>query len=239
MSSPFAKSAFAGLTLSLLSGAAVAAPAGATADINLRSGPGTRYSVVTVIPQGARVERGSCTGNWCRVSWNGYRGYASASFLSSGGSVAGSVEEDVYDEDEPEVIVRRRVYETAPPVYVDPYPYGYGAPYYGYGYGYGYNRPYRGRVYDNRRYYGGPAIRSPRPSSGAPAYVGGGRPLGQPARPEAGQGLSFVWRRRVRFRQRGSGCGTKRDGSQPVRLSKRDPLAENMARAGIISGPAA
>ncbi len=194
MSSPFAKSAFAGLALSLLSGTAMAAPAGATADINLRSGPGTRYSVVTVIPQGARVDRGSCTGNWCRVSWNGYRGYASASFLSGGGSVAGSVEEDVYDDDEPEVIVRRRVYETAPPVYVDPYPYGYGAPYYGYGYGYGYgyNRPYRSRAYDNRRYYGGPAIRSPRPSSGGgPAYVGGGRPLGQPARPEAGQGLSY------------------------------------------------
>lgn len=61
--------------------AAEARPAVVTADLNIRSGPGTNYRVIGTLPAGARVDVGGCTGSWCRVAG----GYASARYLSGSG----------------------------------------------------------------------------------------------------------------------------------------------------------
>ena len=63
-------------------GTASAAPGRSTADLNLRSGPGTSYRVVDTMPAGARVDIRSCSGAWCRVAFQGTTGYAAANLLS-------------------------------------------------------------------------------------------------------------------------------------------------------------
>lgn len=63
------------------SGSALAYPAQAVQDLNLRSGPGTNYRVVDVIPGGGRVDVRSCSGSWCRVRYRGLPGFASANYL--------------------------------------------------------------------------------------------------------------------------------------------------------------
>ncbi len=76
------------LTAALLlgsAGLASAAPATVAGDLNLRAGPGTGYGVVAVMPAGATVNTLGCSGNWCRVSYGGAVGYASASYLDAGG----------------------------------------------------------------------------------------------------------------------------------------------------------
>jgi hypothetical protein len=67
---------------------ATAAPAVVTGDLNLRAGPGTGYGVMTVLPAGATVDAWRCSGNWCRVDYAGYSGFASASYLDIGGYAA-------------------------------------------------------------------------------------------------------------------------------------------------------
>ena len=67
----------AGAALLLSTGAALAVPATAQTDLNVRSGPGTQYPVVGSIQGGETVDAGSCTGSWCRVSFSGGTGYAS------------------------------------------------------------------------------------------------------------------------------------------------------------------
>lgn len=62
-----------------------AAPAAAevvTHALNLRSGPGLGHPVIAAMPAGARVDAGSCSGSWCRVTWRGRSGWASARYLS-------------------------------------------------------------------------------------------------------------------------------------------------------------
>lgn len=50
--------------------------------LNLRSGPGTAYTVTTVMPDGAAVElRGEAQGNFLPLSYAGTTGWASADFL--------------------------------------------------------------------------------------------------------------------------------------------------------------
>jgi len=50
--------------------------------LNLRSGPGTGYAVITVMPDGAAVElRGEVQGNFLPLSYAGTPGWASADFL--------------------------------------------------------------------------------------------------------------------------------------------------------------
>jgi uncharacterized protein YraI len=70
-------------------GAAMAAPALVTTDLNLRAGPSTGYQSVGVLPNGAIVDvRGCTTGyTWCRVNYQGYDGWASSRYLAqqSGG----------------------------------------------------------------------------------------------------------------------------------------------------------
>lgn len=78
--------AFIGLLAALFmligAGVAMAYPAAATADLNLRAGPGTQYRVIGAMPRGARVEVLGCSRGWCEVQWGGRRGFASERFLS-------------------------------------------------------------------------------------------------------------------------------------------------------------
>jgi uncharacterized protein YgiM (DUF1202 family) len=54
-----------------------------TANLNLRTGPGTSYSVILVIPKGATVTVTGYSGSWAQVTYGGRVGYASTSYLSS------------------------------------------------------------------------------------------------------------------------------------------------------------
>jgi uncharacterized protein YraI len=69
-------------------GCALAAPAVVETDLNLRSGPGTQFSVIGVLPAGATVDVGNCTGAWCMVSFAGGSGFASSSYLAMAGSAS-------------------------------------------------------------------------------------------------------------------------------------------------------
>ena len=94
----------AGGLLLLSVGAAAAAPAVVSDNLNLRSGPGTGYRVLNVLPEGSTVDVLGCGGNWCRVSSAEGTGYASSSYLDMG---AGA-------------------YAEAPPVYVQPPLFSFG-----------------------------------------------------------------------------------------------------------------
>lgn len=63
-----------------------------TTSVNLRSGAGTSYSVITVVPTGAAVSlTGSTSNNFVSVSYNGSNGWLYADYVSSsGGSSSGS-----------------------------------------------------------------------------------------------------------------------------------------------------
>lgn len=55
-----------------------------TTNLNLRYGPGTNYSVLTVIPQGTPVTIDEdCDCKWVSVEYNGQIGYISTKYLSS------------------------------------------------------------------------------------------------------------------------------------------------------------
>lgn len=61
--------------------AASAAPAVATGNVNVRSGPSTSYHRVDVLRRGERVDVQSCRGNWCFVEKRGPDGWVSANYL--------------------------------------------------------------------------------------------------------------------------------------------------------------
>jgi len=54
-----------------------------TANLNLRSGPGTGYTILAVMPKGSAVTVLSTSGGWSRVTYGGKTGYASATYLST------------------------------------------------------------------------------------------------------------------------------------------------------------
>lgn len=60
------------------------APAYVLTGVELRSGPGARYDLVQVIPEGNTVGVARCAGAWCEVVWRDRRGFAAASALSVG-----------------------------------------------------------------------------------------------------------------------------------------------------------
>lgn len=76
----------AGLLLAS-AGAASAAPAVVSNYLNLRSGPGTGYRVVDVMPAGATVDVLGCGTYWCRVAYGDTQGYASSSYLGLGSTI--------------------------------------------------------------------------------------------------------------------------------------------------------
>ncbi|MDK1375589.1 MULTISPECIES: SH3 domain-containing protein [unclassified Sinorhizobium] len=65
--------------------AAVAAEGFATANVNMRSGPSTRYPAVTVIPAGESVEIHGCLADlpWCDVSFYRGRGWVAGRYVQA------------------------------------------------------------------------------------------------------------------------------------------------------------
>ena len=49
--------------------------------LNMRSGHGREYSLITTIPKGERVYISKGNGSWAHVQWNGYSGYCDMSYL--------------------------------------------------------------------------------------------------------------------------------------------------------------
>lgn len=95
--------------------AALAQDAYATADLNLRAGPGTQYAIVGSVPEGAGVDTLTCAGSWCRIRYEGDVGWVAAAYLAADEAAA------------PPTYVPPPVYAPSPPVYVPP---AYGAPVY-------------------------------------------------------------------------------------------------------------
>ncbi len=68
-----------------LCGAAHAASATATADLNIRSGPGPQYASIGFIAAGDSAEVEGCldASKWCRVSYNGVQGWSYSDYLTA------------------------------------------------------------------------------------------------------------------------------------------------------------
>ena len=66
----------------------------ATTNVNVRSGPGTSYSVIGSLYKGTIVPKLGTSGSWTKISYNGGTGYVSSQYLTpssySGGSGSGS-----------------------------------------------------------------------------------------------------------------------------------------------------
>lgn len=62
---------------------AAAQEAAAATSLNVRSGPGTRYSVVDVLSPGELVDVTECQPNlWCQIARDGPDGWVSSSYLT-------------------------------------------------------------------------------------------------------------------------------------------------------------
>jgi hypothetical protein len=150
--------ASAGLLSALSAANAVAAPALAVNNVNLRQGPGTDYAVVLTIPGGSNVDVGGCSGQWCQVTFQGRHGYAIATSFDQGGGTppagyapppppagyAGPPPDA--DSDVPIPVAPIAPPPIGPPVYVGPPPPAY------YFYGYGRYGPYWHGGYYYRRW---------------------------------------------------------------------------------------
>jgi len=61
---------------------AKADPALVVTDLNMRTAPSRSYAVIDVIPGGAVINARYCISNgWCRVVWDGRRGWVSGRYL--------------------------------------------------------------------------------------------------------------------------------------------------------------
>ncbi|MBW8384151.1 MAG: SH3 domain-containing protein [Youngiibacter sp.] len=54
----------------------------ATANLNMRTGPGTGYQIIRVIPKGAQVSVSGSENGWYKVTYQGATGWASGSYLT-------------------------------------------------------------------------------------------------------------------------------------------------------------
>ncbi|HZO46982.1 MAG TPA: SH3 domain-containing protein [Xanthobacteraceae bacterium] len=132
------KTLSATLAILAVSGGVAAAQSPVT-NLNMRSGPGTGYQVLGVIPAGAPVAVLGCDGRWCQVNYAGRIGYANGNYLGG---------------DTRTVIVAPGV-AAAAAAYASSGGYGYG-PTFGYGYRRGYWGGYGGYAgYDGYAGYGG------------------------------------------------------------------------------------
>ena len=68
--------------------AAYAAPGTVTTNVNVRSGPGTNYGVVSTARSGERVDVQQCQGSWCYIEKSGPDGWVSSNYLSTNGGGA-------------------------------------------------------------------------------------------------------------------------------------------------------
>ena len=62
-----------------------AAPGVVTSNVNVRTGPGTNYAVVTAVPSGTQVDVQRCDAGFCYIEGRRVSGWVSAQFLSAGG----------------------------------------------------------------------------------------------------------------------------------------------------------
>ncbi len=92
--------------------AAQARPVLVTADLNVRTGPGTEHPSVGVIRGGSTAEVGRCYSGWCEISWGPLRGFSSQAYL------------DGFGPPPPAYVA------PPPPVYYGPGPYYGPRPYY-------------------------------------------------------------------------------------------------------------
>lgn len=83
------RAGFAGAVLIASSAMAMAAPAVATANVNVRSGPSAHYSAVDTLRRGEGVDVQQCRGSWCFVEKRGPDGWVSSSYLAAGGVTGG------------------------------------------------------------------------------------------------------------------------------------------------------
>jgi uncharacterized protein YraI len=65
--------------------AANAAPGTVTSNVNVRSGPGTNFAVVSTARRGTQVDVQQCQQSWCYVQGRGVTGWVSANYLSAAG----------------------------------------------------------------------------------------------------------------------------------------------------------
>lgn len=77
-------------------GAAQAANAISTTNLNIRTGPGTRYATLGSIPSGAPVNVRGCTSGygWCQVSYGPTFGWASSRYLAFREGTSGGYSDD-------------------------------------------------------------------------------------------------------------------------------------------------
>lgn len=81
------KSGLALVSVLIMTAGAYAWPATATTAVNVRSGPGTNYRVVSVLQRGQRVEVNDCRGSWCFIQGTrGSGGWVSSSYLNQSNS---------------------------------------------------------------------------------------------------------------------------------------------------------
>ncbi|MCV3239143.1 DUF1236 domain-containing protein [Mesorhizobium sp. ZC-5] len=75
----------AALGLLAMSGAAFAATATATTDLNVRAGPGPQYEVVGVVGAGQSTEITGCLegSKWCQIASNGGQGWVYSDYLTA------------------------------------------------------------------------------------------------------------------------------------------------------------
>ena len=69
---------------------AMAADITSTTDVNVRSGPGNSYSVLTVMQKGVPATKLGQSGNWVQVSVNGKTGYVYSKYISGYAGSTGS-----------------------------------------------------------------------------------------------------------------------------------------------------
>ena len=76
------RAALAGVVILASTGIVLAAPAVASANVNVRSGPGSGYGVVAVLRRGEAVEVTGCRSTWCYVERRGPDGWVSSHYLN-------------------------------------------------------------------------------------------------------------------------------------------------------------
>ncbi|MDO5092707.1 MAG: septal ring lytic transglycosylase RlpA family protein [Propionibacteriaceae bacterium] len=68
-----------------------AASAATTVVLNVRSGPSTSHSVLTVLPKGAQVSlTGDTAGQWTQITWSGRIAWVATQYLSTSGNRSGT-----------------------------------------------------------------------------------------------------------------------------------------------------
>ena len=71
----------AAIAFAISAGAALAAPGQAISNVNVRSGPGTSYKVVSQLSAGEIVDIAHCQTGWCYVGRSGTDGWVSDAYL--------------------------------------------------------------------------------------------------------------------------------------------------------------